>query len=106
MKKNNIFFNLRLRRLWGNDDAGIIISRLIAIGIPMIILIILQSANAFGIDVWAPLLSISFIFALLITGVIIMVLGLKLGFYYPVLIIFLIWVIAVYTYVQFEANLI
>jgi len=100
------WFNWRFRQLTGNNDADIFISRLIAITIPMIILIILQSVNSLGVEVWPPLLSVSFAFSLLATGIVIMVLGLETGILYPTLIIFLIWIMSIYTYIQFEANLI
>lgn len=99
-------FNLSLRRFRNDNDAVMVISRAFAITIPFVIVTILQTTNAIGIDVWDPLVSISVSIALILSGAVIAVLGLKTGFYYPIILVFVIWIICIFMYLQFEANII
>ncbi len=104
LRKKGYSFNLR--SLWDDDDAVMVISRAFAIGVPLILVTIFHTANAFGIGIWEPLLSIALASAIIISGAVIAVLGLKVGFYYPMMLIFIIWVLLIYVYLQFEANII
>jgi hypothetical protein len=109
LRKNTAIFrkiSLNLRN-FKNDDSGVaVISRLFAIGIPLILVTAFHTANAFGMEVWSPLLSISIAMAIVITGAIILVLGLKFGFYAPIMLIIIVWILTFYVYIQFEANII
>lgn len=99
-------FFMKFRKLNDDNDAVIVISRLFAIGIPVIIVTSFHACNALGIEVWEPLLSISIGMVIIFTGLIIAVLGLKVGFYFPIILVVGAWILAFYMYIQFEANII
>lgn len=103
-KKTNLGF--RLRSLRYDEDAVLVISRLFGIGIALIIVTIFHVCSAMGIGMWDPLLSISVACAIVFTGAIISVIGLKAGFYIPVMLGIVCWVLMIYIYIQFEANII
>lgn len=105
LRKSSINFKIR-GFLYSDDEAVAVISRTIALAVPLIIVTIFHVCNAFGMDIWSPLLSISVALALILSGAVILVLGLKVGFYYPIILIFVIWILCIYVYVQFEANII
>jgi len=95
---------MRLRCL--NDDTGaVIITRLLAITVPVILVTVFHAIDALGGSIPGYLLSPTIGLALVATGCIIAVFGMKLGLAIPFVCVLLIWVFAVYFYWSYEIDL-
>ena len=94
-----------MRDLIHNNYAVVVLSRFLAIGIPMALLVIFHASNALGFEIWGPLLSTAFACGILISGSIILVFGTSAGLWKPFIAIVIIWVIVAYVYLQWEGDL-
>lgn len=96
---------IRLRSLKDDTFSAIIISRLLAISIPLFIVTVAHVMNTFGMSVYDPLLSPVIGLALVTTGAFFAVIGMKVGLAIPFIFIVILWALALYFYWNYELGI-
>lgn len=96
---------MSLRKFSDDTFGAVIITRLLAISIPVILVTMFHAADALGMSIPGYLLSPTIGLALVATGCIIAVFGMKVGLAIPFICILLIWVFGVYFHWQYEIDI-